>query len=167
MLPEVLRGAGYATFLSGKWHLLNAANTGIAEPFTNWPTSRGFDRAYWYQGHSSDYFKPGELFDSNAPVDTPQTDDYYLSDDLTTRAMTYVRTQTAVLDNRSTCNWRFRRRTRRCRRAPATAPNTPANMMPAGMWCARQDSNDRKSSASSPPTPSCRRCRSAPSPGPN
>ena len=96
MLPEVLRGAGYATFLSGKWHLLNAGNTSIAGPFTNWPTSRGFDRAYWYQGHSSDYFKPGELFEGNAPVDTPQTPDYYLSDDLTTRAMTYIRTQTAV-----------------------------------------------------------------------
>jgi len=26
-------------------------------PYHNWPTNRGFDRAYWFQGHSTDYFK--------------------------------------------------------------------------------------------------------------
>ena len=37
-IAEALRGAGYATYMSGKWHL------GYQRP--NWPIDRGFDRSF-------------------------------------------------------------------------------------------------------------------------
>ena len=37
-LPEVLRAAGYQTFMAGKWHLGKAPE--------NWPHARGFDRSF-------------------------------------------------------------------------------------------------------------------------
>ncbi len=92
-LPEVLRDAGWSTFLSGKWHVNNSSSNGPNGPYHNWPTSRGFERAYWFQGHSTDYFRPAELFEGNAPVEPELGDDYYVCDDLTDRAITYVRTQ--------------------------------------------------------------------------
>jgi arylsulfatase A-like enzyme len=95
-LAEVLQGAGWSTFLSGKWHLNNAHTTGANGPYDNWPTHRGFDRAYWFQGHSTDYFKPSELFDGISPVEPPDTPDYFVCDDLTDRAMRYIRTQQAL-----------------------------------------------------------------------
>ena len=51
-------------------------------PYHNWPTSRGFERAYWYQGHSTDYFRPSELIDGVAPIEPPSRDDYFATDDL-------------------------------------------------------------------------------------
>lgn len=95
-LAEVLSGAGWSTFLVGKWHVNNAHTTGANGPYDNWPTQRGFDRAYWFQGHSTDYFKPSELFEGNTPVEPPQSDDYYVTDDLTQKALTYIRTQQAL-----------------------------------------------------------------------
>lgn len=49
LLPETLRGAGYQTFLSGKWHL------GI-ERVASHPYHRGFDHAYGHLGAAVDYF---------------------------------------------------------------------------------------------------------------
>jgi arylsulfatase len=93
---EVLSDEGWSTFLVGKWHVNYVGTNGPNGPYDNWPTSRGFERAYWFQGHSTDYFKPSELFDGRAPVEPPQTEDYYVNDDLTERAMMYVRTQKAL-----------------------------------------------------------------------
>jgi arylsulfatase A-like enzyme len=95
-LGETLRDAGWNTFLVGKWHLNNAVTTGATGPYDNWPTSRGYERAYWYQGHSTDYFKPSELFDGVAPVEPPDVADYYVMDDLTDRAIRYIDTQHAM-----------------------------------------------------------------------
>jgi arylsulfatase len=95
-LAEVLRDAGWATMHVGKWHVNLAASNGANGPYHNWPTQRGFERAYWYQGHSTDYFKPAELIDGVAPVEAPERDDYYVTEDLTERAIAYVRTQKAL-----------------------------------------------------------------------
>lgn len=93
---EILNGAGWNTFLVGKWHVNNAHSTGANGPYHNWPTQRGFERAYWFQGHSTDYFKPSELFDGVSPVEPPNRADYFVNDDLTDRAIAYIRTQKAL-----------------------------------------------------------------------
>ena len=95
-IAETLRDAGWNTLHVGKWHLNNNSTTGATGPYDNWPTSRGYERAYWYQGHSTDYFKPGELFDGVAPIEPPDVPDYYVSDDLTDRAIRYIDTQHAM-----------------------------------------------------------------------
>jgi len=92
-LAEVLRDAGWATMHVGKWHVNVAASNGANGPYHNWPTHRGFDRAYWFQGHSTDFFRPAELMDGVAPVEAPEKDDYYATEDLTERAISYIRTQ--------------------------------------------------------------------------
>jgi arylsulfatase len=95
-LAEVLRDRGWSTLHVGKWHVNLAASNGPNGPYHNWPTQRGFDRAYWYQGHSTDYFKPSELFDGVSLLAPPARDDYFANDDLTDRAIAYVRTEKAL-----------------------------------------------------------------------
>ncbi|MCC6849822.1 MAG: arylsulfatase [Deltaproteobacteria bacterium] len=95
-LAEVLRERGWSTFHVGKWHVNVGASCGPTGPYHNWPTSRGFERAYWFQGHSTDYFKPSELIDGVTPVEAEERDDYFVNDALTDRAIAYVRTQKAV-----------------------------------------------------------------------
>lgn len=102
-LPEVLRGAGWNTFLVGKWHVNFAGDNGPAGPFHNWPTNRGFEHAYWFQGHSTDYFRPGAMFDGTTLVDLSErtaNGDYYVTDDLAERAAEYIRTQQSVAAGR-------------------------------------------------------------------
>ena len=55
---EVLREAGYSTFLSGKWHV---GNDSIC-----WPAQRGFDRSYGFIDGASNYYDAGEYASENA-----------------------------------------------------------------------------------------------------
>lgn len=95
-IPELLRDAGWSTFLIGKWHVNYVGTNGPNGPYHNWPTQRGFERAYWFQGHSTDYFKPSELFDGITPIEPPEDPDYFVNDGLTDEAIKYVRTQKAL-----------------------------------------------------------------------
>jgi len=95
-VAEILGDAGWNSFLVGKWHVNSGHSTGANGPYHNWPTQRGFDRAYWFQGHSTDYFRPSELFDGVTPVEPPTDPDYYVGDDLTDRAIAYIGTQQAL-----------------------------------------------------------------------
>lgn len=99
-LAEVLKDEGWSTMLVGKWHVNSAYSTGANGPYDNWPTQRGFERAYWFQGHSTDFFKPSELFDGVSPIEPPDDPNYFVNDDLTQRAITYVRTQKSLEPDR-------------------------------------------------------------------
>jgi arylsulfatase len=99
-LAEVLRDRGWSTMHVGKWHVNLAASCGPTGPYHNWPTSRGFERAYWFQGHSTDYFKPSELIDGVTPVEAEDHDDYFVNDALTDRAIAWVQTQKTVSPER-------------------------------------------------------------------
>lgn len=102
-LPEVLKDAGYGTYLCGKWHVNLSASNGPAGPFHNWPTNRGFNHAYWFQGHSTDYFRPGAIFEGTTLVDISaraDADRYYATDDFTDKAIEYVRTHRSVAPDR-------------------------------------------------------------------
>ncbi|MCY4726223.1 arylsulfatase [Nocardioides sp. STR2] len=56
-VAEVCREAGYATYLSGKWHLA----VDMDEPNPAWPTRRGFDRFFGTLEGAGSFYRPRTL----------------------------------------------------------------------------------------------------------
>ncbi len=85
-IAEVLRPAGYRTYLAGKWHL------GMRDE-SKWPLQRGFDRFYGLLVGASSYFRPeaprGLTLD-NEQLPTPTDPDYYTTDAFTDFAIQTV-----------------------------------------------------------------------------
>ena len=81
-IAEVLRLAGYATLMSGKWHV------GAERP--HWPCDRGFEESFLLTGGWANYFKPKDLALNDAPYTPPDGEKYYLTDDFTDHAVKLV-----------------------------------------------------------------------------
>lgn len=90
-VAEILAGAGYATCLSGKWHL--ASN--IREKNAAWPTERGFGRFYGTLAGSCSYFQPASLTrnEVNIEDEATQKPDFYLTDAITEEACDFIQDQ--------------------------------------------------------------------------
>lgn len=78
IFPQLLRQAGYATGLIGKWHL--------GETDSLHPLARGFDSFYGFLGGGEDYFKSKKILRNHSPVAEPG----YLTDTLTQEALTFI-----------------------------------------------------------------------------
>jgi arylsulfatase A-like enzyme len=95
-LPEILRDNGYATMMVGKWHLAKDSDCSAAGPQHSWPCQRGFDRFYGFLDAFTNLHQPHRLTHDNHQVEVDQyPDDYYLTDDLTDRAVSMVRERKA------------------------------------------------------------------------
>lgn len=82
-IAELLKDAGYQTFMTGKWHLGD-------EP-ERWPVKRGFDRSYALIWGASDHFEPGwapYALDEQLIAEFP--DDFYTTDYFTKFAKRFV-----------------------------------------------------------------------------
>jgi len=87
-LAESLRAGGYATYAVGKWHLARDANLAPGRPRDSWPVQRGFDRYYGSMEALNSFFHPNQLVADNSGVDIERyPDGYYVTDDLTDRAI--------------------------------------------------------------------------------
>lgn len=84
-IAEVLRSAGYGTYMSGKWHV-----TPVTESKHNWPLQRGFDHFYGIIHGAANYFDPVTLTRDNQHV--PAGDDYYFTDAIADNAVSYIKT---------------------------------------------------------------------------
>ena len=84
-IAEVLRGAGYATTLSGKWHV-----TPWPGPDHNWPRKRGFDRFYGTIASIRSYYNPPSLSRDDDPLPAT-TGDYHYTDAINDNAAAFVR----------------------------------------------------------------------------
>ncbi|MBM3726801.1 MAG: arylsulfatase [Acidobacteria bacterium] len=71
-IAEVLRGAGYQTFMAGKWHV-----TPVNGSKHNWPLQRGFQRYYGTIHGAGSFFDPVSLTRDNEPVRAEGKDYYY------------------------------------------------------------------------------------------
>ena len=60
MLPEVLRAAGYQTFMAGKWHLGKATE--------NWPGSRGYDKHFALIGGACEQYTGFRSWQKQGPI---------------------------------------------------------------------------------------------------
>ncbi len=91
-IAEALRRGGYATVMSGKWHVTrNLATDG---PKHSWPNQRGFDDFYGILTGAANYYQPRTLIRNNAPVE-PGGDDYFLTDAISTEAVRQIRAHAA------------------------------------------------------------------------
>lgn len=84
-LAEVLRPAGYHTYLAGKWHLGYHGEE-------RWPLARGFDRFYGLVAGASSFFRPESprgLTLDNSPLPAPEGE-YYITDALTDYAIKFL-----------------------------------------------------------------------------
>ncbi|AUG30509.1 MULTISPECIES: arylsulfatase [Microbacterium] len=87
-LAESLRAGGYATFMVGKWHLTVESRLHDGADKSSWPLQRGFDRYFGSMDGFTSLHHPHRLVADNSPVDVPAfPDGYFLTDDLTDRAL--------------------------------------------------------------------------------
>lgn len=78
-IAEVLKSAGYATFMSGKWHLTTNANKLATGSKHNWPRQRGFDRFFGTIAGAGSFYTPTTLTLDNHPITEFPKDFYYTS----------------------------------------------------------------------------------------
>ncbi len=89
---EILRGAGYATLMVGKWHLCRDSDMSAAGPQHGWPCQRGFDHYYGILEAFTNLHQPHRLVEDNHVVEMDRfPDDYFLTDDLTEKAIRMIR----------------------------------------------------------------------------
>ncbi len=93
---EILRGHGYATMMVGKWHLCRDSAMSAGGPQDGWPLQRGFDRFYGILEAFTNLHQPHRLVEDNHVVANDQyPEGYFLTDDLTDRAITMIRERDA------------------------------------------------------------------------
>ncbi|HOD80635.1 MAG TPA: arylsulfatase [Phycisphaerae bacterium] len=75
-IPEVLRPAGYRTYMCGKWHVVRNDWCGQDGPKHNWPLQRGYDRFYGTIQGGGNFYDPVTLCRDNTFV-SPDADSHY------------------------------------------------------------------------------------------
>ena len=87
-IAEVLRGAGYRTYMSGKWHVTKSIQADGDK--SNWPRQRGFDRFYGTIHGAGSFYDPNSLTRDNTQI-VPDESPYYYTDAISKNAITYIR----------------------------------------------------------------------------
>lgn len=83
---QVLQGAGYATWLVGKWHLIPLDQLAPGTSRENWPRQRGFDYFYGFARGWTDQFKP-DLVENDDYVHPDLPAEYHLTNDLVDKSI--------------------------------------------------------------------------------
>lgn len=83
-IAEELRKNGYATYMTGKWH--------VGEMKPDWPNQRGFDHYYGLISGANSYYEllPNrQLIEDNQPF-TPK-ENYYFTDAISNKSIEYIK----------------------------------------------------------------------------
>lgn len=98
-IAEVLKPAGYRTYMAGKWHVTTQLRPDGDK--SNWPLQRGFDRFYGTIIGAGSFFDPWTLTRGNDAI-TPDNDpeykpeQFYYTDAISDHASRYVREHAAA-----------------------------------------------------------------------
>ena len=86
-IAEALRESGYATYLSGKWHLSSDMET----PNDSWPTRRGFDRFFGTLEGAGSFYQPRTLTRQETNVEEEGEDaGFFYTDAISAQAVRFV-----------------------------------------------------------------------------
>jgi arylsulfatase A-like enzyme len=97
-LAQTLTLNGYSTAQFGKCHEVPVWQSSPMGPFDAWPTGSGFEYFYGFIGGEDNQWYPS-LYEGTNPVEPPKTPEegYHLTEDLADHAVTWVRTQKALM----------------------------------------------------------------------
>ncbi|MEE2753576.1 MAG: arylsulfatase [Candidatus Latescibacterota bacterium] len=93
-IAEALQLNGYATYMSGKWHITHHTNPDGDK--RSWPCQRGFDEFFGIITGAANYWKPQTLTRNNKALsvdDLPE--DFFLTDAISDQAADYIRDHTS------------------------------------------------------------------------
>ncbi|MDB5156656.1 MAG: arylsulfatase [Mucilaginibacter sp.] len=94
-IAEVLKSAGYTTYMTGKWHLNLDPSLNNASK-ENWPLQRGFDHYYGIILGAANYYDPGYLCRDNTQINTTNDPEYkpasyYFTDAVSDNSVKYLK----------------------------------------------------------------------------
>jgi arylsulfatase A-like enzyme len=101
-LAETLKLNGYSTAQFGKCHEVPVWETSPLGPFDSWPSGGGgFEHFYGFIGGETNQYAPA-LYDGTAPIEPDRTPEegYHLTEDMTDRAIDWVRQQKALMPDK-------------------------------------------------------------------
>ena len=86
-MAEVFQQAGYATYMTGKWHI--AKNINSDGDKSNWPMQRGFQRFFGTLNGAGSFYDPGTLISNNTFIAPPKN--FYYTDAISDTAVKFIR----------------------------------------------------------------------------
>ena len=86
-IAEVLRTAGYSTYMAGKWHVTK--HKGADGPKHNWPRQRGFDRFFGTISGAGSFYTPSSLTLENTQL-KEHPEDFFYSDAINDTTVKYI-----------------------------------------------------------------------------
>ena len=100
-LAETLKLNGYSTAQFGKCHEVPVWETSPMGPFGAWPTGSGFEHFYGFIGGETNQYAPA-IYQDTVPVEPDRTADegYHFTEDMTDRAIDWVRQQKALMPDK-------------------------------------------------------------------
>jgi arylsulfatase A-like enzyme len=101
-LAETLKLNGYSTAQFGKCHEVPVWETSPLGPFDSWPSGGGgFEHFYGFIGGETNQYAPA-LYDGTTPIEPARTPEegYHLTEDMTDRAIDWVRQQKALMPDK-------------------------------------------------------------------
>jgi arylsulfatase len=101
-VAETLKLNGYSTAHFGKCHEVPVWETSPMGPFERWPSpGNGFEHFYGFIGGETNQYAPA-LYRDTVPVDPDRTpeEDYHFTEDMTDRAIDWVRQQRALMPDK-------------------------------------------------------------------
>lgn len=95
-IAEVLKTAGYRTYMAGKWHVTKKVKPQGEQDRSNWPLQRGFDRFYGTIHGAGSFYDPNSLVRDNtliSPFADPeyQLQEFYYTDAINDHAARFVK----------------------------------------------------------------------------
>jgi len=87
-IAQVLRHAGYANYVTGKWHVVYDPNMEANADKHNWPLQRGFDKYYGMLAGGGGYYKPSTLTYNNKRL-TPE-EEFYLTEAINDSTISFM-----------------------------------------------------------------------------
>src|SRR5256886_1238653 len=100
-LAETMKLNGYSTAQFGKCHEVPVWQTSPMGPFDSWPTGSGFEYFYGFIGGETNQYAPA-LYNGTVPVEPDRTPEegYHFTEDMTDRAIDWVRQQKALMPDK-------------------------------------------------------------------